>query len=98
MWTCDATVVEVTPISRSTGEKPVSLTPISTGQWNSYDIPLTDFTGVSMADIFQLKFDGQKERLPQKSLLIISTSIKQEEAVQAQQRQLQLHRQEMQPM
>jgi hypothetical protein len=66
MWTCDATVVEVTPISRSTGEQLVSLTPISTGQWNSYDIPLTDFTGVSMADIFQLKFDGGKGTTPSK--------------------------------
>jgi hypothetical protein len=66
MWTCDATVVEVTPISRSTGEKPVSLTPISNGQWNSYDIPLSDFTGVSMADIYQMKFDGQQGTTPSK--------------------------------
>lgn len=66
MWTCDATVVQVTPISRTTGESLVSLTPITTGQWNSYDIPLSDFTGVSMADIFQLKFDGQAGTTPSK--------------------------------
>ncbi len=66
MWTCDATVVEVTPISRTTGEKLVSLAPINTGQWNSYDIPLSDFSGVSMADIFQLKFDCQAGNNPSK--------------------------------
>ena len=66
MWTCDATVVKVTPISRTTGEQLVSLTPINTGQWNSYDIPLSDFSGVSMADIFQLKFDGQDGNTPSK--------------------------------
>ena len=59
IWTLDATVVKVTPISQSSGEFLVSLTPITPGSWNSYDIPLGDFTGVSMADIFQLKFDGQ---------------------------------------
>ena len=66
MWTCDATVVQMTPISRTTGEHLVSLTPITAGQWNSYDIPLSDFTGVSMADIFQLKFDGQAGVTPSK--------------------------------
>ena len=69
MWTCDATVVQVSPISRSTGEKLVSLTPLKKGQWNSYDIPLSDFPGVSMADIFQLKFDGQAGTSPSKIFL-----------------------------
>ncbi|MBN2830107.1 MAG: hypothetical protein JXR56_07295, partial [Candidatus Cloacimonetes bacterium] len=59
LWTADATVILFSPISQSTGEHLVSLTPINIGSWNSYDIPLTDFTGVSMTDIFQLKFDGQ---------------------------------------
>ncbi len=59
MWTADATVVQVTPISASTGEHLVSLTPITSESWNSYDIPLSDFTDVSMSDIYQLKFDGQ---------------------------------------
>jgi hypothetical protein len=69
MWTCDATVVQVTPISRSTGEKLVSLTPVSKGRWNSYDIPLSAFSGVSMSDIFQLKFDGQAGNSPSKIFL-----------------------------
>lgn len=59
MWTQDATVVLFTPISATTGEHGVSLTPINPGSWNSFDIPVTDFVGVSMTDIHQLKFDGQ---------------------------------------
>ena len=63
MWTADATVVQVSPINSSgtPTENLVSLTPISAGQWNSYDIPLTDFTssGMSLDAIFQMKFDGQ---------------------------------------
>lgn len=61
IWTPDATVVKVTPISASSvpAELLVELNPMNQGSWNSYDIALTDFTGVSMADIFQLKFDGQ---------------------------------------
>jgi len=63
MWTADATVVGVTPInaSGSPQESLVSLTPIVAGQWNSYDIPLTSFTssGMSLNQVFQMKFDGQ---------------------------------------
>ncbi len=63
MWTPDATVVQVTPINNSGSptENLVSLTPINTGQWNSYDIPLTAFTssGMTLNGVFQLKFDGQ---------------------------------------
>jgi hypothetical protein len=59
MWTANATDVKVTPISASTGEFAVSLTPIEAETWNSYDIPLSDFQDLSMADIHQLKFDGQ---------------------------------------
>ncbi|MCF7910955.1 MAG: T9SS type A sorting domain-containing protein [Candidatus Cloacimonetes bacterium] len=60
MWTPDATVVMTTPISASTGEFAVSMTPIEPETWNSYDIPLNNFTGLSMTDIIQLKFDGQQ--------------------------------------
>ena len=63
MWTADATDVKVTPInaSGSPAESLMSLTPINSGQWNSYDIPLTDFTvsGMMLNEIGQLKFDGQ---------------------------------------
>jgi len=63
MWTADATVVKVSPIngSGSPAENLVSLTPITAGQWVSYDIPLTDFTssGMSLNNVIQMKFDGQ---------------------------------------
>lgn len=61
LWTLDATVVKVSPISKSSGESLYSLTPLVTGKWNSYDIPLTEFTkaGMTMKDIYQMKFDGQ---------------------------------------
>ena len=68
MWTPDATVVQVSPInnSGSPAEKLVSLTPITKGQWNSYDIPLTDFTssGMALNGVYQLKFDGQAGTTP----------------------------------
>ncbi len=68
MWTADATVVGVTPInaSGSPAESLVSLTPIVAGQWNSYDIPLTSFTssGMSLNQVFQMKFDGQAGQNP----------------------------------
>jgi hypothetical protein len=61
LWTNSATVVKVTPISHTAvTEYLISLTPIAKKAWNSYDIPLTDFTsnGMSMANLYQLKFDG----------------------------------------
>ncbi len=63
MWTADATVVKVSPINNSGSpvENLVSLTPVTAGQWKSYDIPLTSFTasGMTLTGVFQLKFDGQ---------------------------------------
>ncbi len=59
MWTDDATVVKFSPISALNGEHLVSLEPINAETWNSYDIPLEDFTGLRWDDIHQLKFDGQ---------------------------------------
>jgi hypothetical protein len=68
MWTADATVVQVSPInnSGSPAEKLVSLTPVTPGQWVSYDIPLTSFTssGMALDGVFQLKFDGQAGNTP----------------------------------
>lgn len=68
MWTVDATVVKVTPINNSGSpmEFLVSMTPIVAGVWNSYDIPLTEFTnsGMSLNEIIQIKFDGQEGTSP----------------------------------
>jgi hypothetical protein len=59
IWTADVDSVLIFPISRATGERSVNNV-LTAGQWNSIDIPLSDFTsqGLSMADIWQLKFDN----------------------------------------
>jgi hypothetical protein len=68
MWTADATDVRVTPIngSGSPAESLIGLTPITAGQWVSYDIPLTGFTasGMSLDQVIQMKFDGQAGTTP----------------------------------
>jgi hypothetical protein len=59
MWTLNATQVSIFPISIASGEQSVDL-PVVAGEWQSYDIPLTDFTeqGLSMADLHQFKVTG----------------------------------------
>lgn len=60
VWTADENVsLDIFPISIATGEKSVQKNPVA-GQWNSYNIPLSDFTsqGLSMDDIHQFKFVG----------------------------------------
>ncbi|OIQ30313.1 MAG: hypothetical protein BM564_02780 [Bacteroidetes bacterium MedPE-SWsnd-G2] len=60
VWTAtEDYALDVYPISISSGEQLVQLNPVA-GEWNSYDIPLSDFTdqGLSMADIHQFKFVG----------------------------------------
>ena len=57
VWTPDATDLKVTPIGG--GETLVSLTPLTAGVWNSYDIPVSNFTAVNFGAVTQLKFDGQ---------------------------------------
>ncbi len=59
MWTLDATQVSVFPISIASGEKSVDL-PVVAGEWQSYDIPMSDFTGQGLAvnDLHQFKFVG----------------------------------------
>lgn len=52
------TNVRITPISPGPKEFPKSVGTLIAGQWNSIDINLSDFTGVSMSDVFQFKFDG----------------------------------------
>lgn len=59
VWTADATSIEIFPISLATGEKKVVRNLVK-DQWNSFDIPLSEFTsqGLSMADLHQFKFVG----------------------------------------
>ena len=60
VWTPNETSLSISPISQSTGEKAVQLTPVKQNEWNSYNIPLSSFTiqGLSMSDILHLKFVG----------------------------------------
>ena len=64
VWTPDETSLQVFPICwNGTGneaEKFKTLTPITLNEWNSFDIPLTYFTGLglTMADVYQLKIVG----------------------------------------
>jgi hypothetical protein len=57
MWTADATAVNVSCVSTGPEETAFAL-PITPGEWVSYDIPLSEFAGVDMTDLIQLKFDG----------------------------------------
>lgn len=58
VWTSDATTFQITPISHGPKEKLITPTPLVLNQWNSYDIDLTQFTGVDFSDIFQFKVVG----------------------------------------
>lgn len=46
----------VTPISPGPRES-VKVSDLTTGEWNSLDLPLADFAGVDMKEVFQVKFD-----------------------------------------
>jgi hypothetical protein len=52
--------VKVSPINNGTGEAEVLVSlPLTPGAWNSVDLPIGDFTGMTWDSVFQLKFDGQ---------------------------------------
>ncbi len=57
VWTADATSIKITPISAGK-ESLFTLTPLNSSSWSSFDIPLTSFTGVNMAALYQIKVDG----------------------------------------
>ncbi len=58
VWSSDATSFQITPISSGPKEKLVTCTPLVQNQWNSFDLDLSQFTGVLMYDIFQFKVVG----------------------------------------
>jgi len=58
VWTADGTTLQITPISTGPKEKLITLTPLNKNAWNSYDLDLTQFTGVVTSDIFQFKIVG----------------------------------------
>ena len=53
VYSPNATKFQITPIWGS--EKLVDCTPVKQGEWNSYDIPLSDFTSDAMTSVFQIK-------------------------------------------
>jgi hypothetical protein len=58
VWTSDGTLFQITPISPGPKEKLITCTPLVQNQWNSYDIDLSEYTGVNFAEIFQFKIVG----------------------------------------
>ena len=60
IYPVDETSLQVTPISPATPNKEfsIALTPLNLNAWNSYDLSLSSFTGVDLANIIQLKFTG----------------------------------------
>ena len=56
-WTANSSLLNVYLISPGPNETAHALTVPTTG-WSSVDIPLSSFPGVNLADVFQMKFDG----------------------------------------
>lgn len=56
-WTANSTSLNVFLISPGPMETPYALT-VPTSGWSSVDIPLSEFSGVDLADVFQFKFEG----------------------------------------
>ncbi|MEZ4827766.1 MAG: Ig-like domain-containing protein [Bacteroidia bacterium] len=57
LWTANSTQLNVYLISPGPQETAYALTVPTTG-WSGVDIPLSAFAGVDLADVIQLKFDG----------------------------------------
>ncbi|NER10649.1 PKD domain-containing protein [Muriicola jejuensis] len=52
--------VKVSPINSGTGAGEVLVqVPLTPGSWNSVDLPIASFTGMTWDQVVQLKFDGQ---------------------------------------
>jgi beta-glucanase (GH16 family) len=56
-WTADSTALNVSLISPGPAETAYALT-VMPNTWVSVDIPLTEFAGVDLANVIQIKFDG----------------------------------------
>lgn len=57
-WTANSTALNVSLISPGPVEKAKALTVPTNGNWTSIDIPVADFSPVALANLIQLKFDG----------------------------------------
>ncbi|MBP1675026.1 MAG: hypothetical protein H6Q24_1164, partial [Bacteroidetes bacterium] len=57
IWTANSTLLNVFLISPGPVEKSFALT-VPTSGWSGVDIPLSSFSPVDLANVFQLKFEG----------------------------------------
>lgn len=56
-WSANSSALEIFIISPGPSEKAVALT-VPTEGWTSLDIPLSNFSGVDLNNLFQFKFEG----------------------------------------
>ncbi len=57
-YSVNSTALSIYLISPGPVETPYALTVPTNGRWISKDIPLTEFSPVNLADVFQFKFEG----------------------------------------
>lgn len=57
-YTPDGNSFAFTPVSHGPKEDKWVASSVKTGEWNSYDVKLSDFPDVVKSDIFQMKFDN----------------------------------------
>jgi len=57
LWTANSTELKIFLISPGPVETPYTLT-VPTSGWSKIDIPLTSFAPVNLADVFQIKMEG----------------------------------------
>ena len=54
----DGASFTITPIWGTGSRQDYTCTPLTVGQWNSYDVPLTVFESLDLASIYQIAFGG----------------------------------------
>ena len=57
IWTPNCTAFDVFLINPGPVEQKVTVNPTASG-WNSYNIPLSSYPGVNLANVFQIKLEG----------------------------------------
>lgn len=55
IYTPNATSFKITPIWDNGNESQQDCTPLTTNKWNSFDIPLNNFTDINLTNIYQIK-------------------------------------------
>lgn len=59
VYTPNAVAFRITPIWG--GESLYACTPLNQNEWNSYDIPLSAFNGINLANIYQMKMEADND-------------------------------------